>query len=137
MTSPREHAGRTLFDAPLGVPLFRSWLLLFGVLPIDFDHIGLEAVDPTSGFVESSTMLSMRTWRHERRVTPLPDGAGSRVSDTLTFTPRIPGTGALLAAIVGALFRHRHRRLARLLRTSAGATPTPGHPLDAAASPGG
>jgi len=113
MTWPREADGRSLFEAPLNQPLFRSWLLLFGVLPVDFDDIALASVDPSSGFVESSTMMSMRTWRHERRVTKLPDG-GARVSDTLTFTPRIPGTGAVLAAIVSALFHHRHRRLARL-----------------------
>ena len=113
MTMPREHAGRSLFEAPLGEHLFRSVMILFGLLPVDYDDIMLVSMDPSSGFVESSTMLSMRTWRHERRVTTSGSG-GSRIADTLTFTPRVPGTGPLLETIVSALFHHRHRRLARL-----------------------
>ena len=39
------------------------------------------------------------------------DGGGSRLVDRIAFTPRIPGTGPLLARIAKALFRHRHARL--------------------------
>lgn len=110
MTVPPSYRSRSLFDAPIGEPLFRSWLLLGGVLPIDFDHIALESADPASGFQESSTMLSMRSWRHERRVVPIAPGR-SRLSDRLAFVPRLPGTGWLLSHVVRLLFEHRHQRL--------------------------
>jgi len=32
-------------------PLGRSWLLLFGVLPVDSDQIGLERIEPGRGFL--------------------------------------------------------------------------------------
>lgn len=102
--------GRSLFEARTGEPLFRSWLLLGGVVPVDFDHLRFEEIDPESGFVEASTMASMSEWRHERRVTDLP-GGGCRVVDRLSFRPRVPGTGAALARFVAFVFRHRHRRL--------------------------
>jgi hypothetical protein len=115
MTAPPAYRTRTLFDAPVGRPVFRSYLLLGRILPIDFDHLSFESIDRGSGFVESSTMLSMSTWRHERRVTrDAGSQRGSRLVDRLSFTPRIPGTGVVLAWIVKALFRHRHARLRAL-----------------------
>ncbi len=105
MTGPRD---LTLRDAPIGKTLFRSWLLLFGVLPIDFDDIALAAVSERS-FSERSTMLSMARWEHDRTVDPR--GGGCVVRDELRWTPRVPGTDALLGTIVRATFRHRHRRL--------------------------
>lgn len=109
MTAPRTFLERSLLDAPVGTPLFRSWLLLGGIVPVDFDHLALESVDPKSGFVESSVMLSMSPWRHERRVSTRE--SGSRVVDRLSFAPRLPGTGWLLERIVRRVFEHRHRRL--------------------------
>lgn len=118
MTAPRAFRGRSLFEAPVGRPLFRSWLLLGGVVPVDFDHLAFESLDPESGFVESSTMLTMATWRHERRVTARQPG-GSRIVDHLTFAPRIPGTGRALASIVKRVFQHRHARLRALFGADA------------------
>jgi ligand-binding SRPBCC domain-containing protein len=120
MTSPRSFRGRSLFEAPVGEPLFRSWVLLGGVVPIDFDHLWFESIDPESGFVETSTMLSMSTWRHERRVTARDDG-GSRLVDRITFTPRLRGTGPLLARVAGAVFRHRHVKLRAIFGARPGA----------------
>jgi hypothetical protein len=118
MTAPRSFRGRSLFQAPVGRPLFRSWLLLGGVVPVDFDHLTFESVDPASGFVESSTMLTMATWRHERRVTARAP-SGTRIVDRLAFTPRVPGTGRALASLVERLFLHRHARLRALFGTAA------------------
>lgn len=110
MTHP---PGQAVLDAslPLGRPLFRSWLLLFGVLPVDYDHIGFAAITPGEGFSERSSMGSLRLWHHDRRLAPVTGGCA--VTDTLGFAPRVPGTSPLAASLVGALFRHRHRRLAR------------------------
>ena len=59
-------------------------------------------------------MLSMRRWRHERTLEP--DGeAKTVVRDRLTFELRgsLRLLTPLVAAGIGALFSHRHRRLQR------------------------
>jgi ligand-binding SRPBCC domain-containing protein len=86
-------------------------VLLFGVLPIDYDDLSLIALEPGRGFHERSRMLSMRVWEHERTLEP--DGSGCRVRDLLRFEPRLPGMGPLLERFIRATFRHRHRRLLR------------------------
>ena len=58
-------------------PLGRSWLLLFGLIPVDYDQLGLERIEPGRGFLERSTMLSQRLWEHERTIEP----AGGRLHD--------------------------------------------------------
>ena len=118
MTRPAGLRGKTIDDVEVGVPLGRSWILLGRVLPVDYDDICLAELEPGRRFLERSSMLSMRVWQHERTVEP----AGERsctVTDRLEFELRrplgwIPGSGRLATAIVGFLFRHRHRRLARL-----------------------
>ncbi|APR77631.1 Hypothetical protein A7982_02978 [Minicystis rosea] len=47
-----------------------------------------------------------------RRLEPTDDGV--RVSDTITFEPKIPGTGALLAPLLHLVFENRHRKLVGL-----------------------
>lgn len=98
-------------DLATGRPLFRSWLRLFGVLPVDYDHIGFAEVVPGERFAERSTMASMKIWHHDRSLRDVE--GGTAVTDHLAFVPRLPGTASIARAIVQALFRHRHRRLAR------------------------
>jgi ligand-binding SRPBCC domain-containing protein len=117
MTMPPGLRRRTLEDAPevLGRPLGKAWLLLFGMIPVDFDDMTLVAFEPGRSFHEVSRMALLPRWEHERSVTPDGDGA-CIVHDRLTFEPRLarlPGVRRLVAAVVGALFSHRHRRLAR------------------------
>ncbi len=95
-----------------GAPLFRSWLRLFGVLPIEWDRIGFAAIEPGRGFSERSTMALLAPWHHDRALADI--AGGTAIEDSLAFRPRLPGTGGIARAIVTALFRHRHRRLARL-----------------------
>jgi ligand-binding SRPBCC domain-containing protein len=117
MTMPPGLRGRTLEDAPqvLHRPLGKAWLLLFGVLPVGFDDMTLVGFEPGRYFHEVSRIALLPRWEHERRVSP--DGAAAcLVHDRLTFEPRLarlPGVRRLVAAVVGALFSHRHRRLAR------------------------
>jgi hypothetical protein len=103
---------------PFGVPLFRSYFLLFGVVPVDYSDLAFESLDPGRGFRERSRMLSQREWIHERTIEPA-DG-GTTLTDRITFTPRIPGTGALVAPILHLVFRNRHRRLVGLFGGEAG-----------------
>lgn len=93
-------------------PLGRSWLLLFGLIPIDYDEIGLEWIEPGRGFLERSTMLSMRLWEHERTIEAGEEG-DARIVDRLAWEPRLPLPGKLLRPLVAALFRHRHKQLRR------------------------
>ncbi len=108
MSIPSQMRGKTLADAPVGEVLGRSWLLLFGVLPLEYDEITLIGVEPLA-FIESSTMLMQRVWRHERRIQAT--AGGCTVTDKVSWQPRFPGAGFLLTWLVPALFRHRHRRL--------------------------
>jgi ligand-binding SRPBCC domain-containing protein len=117
MSMPRGMAGVTVDDVPVGTPLGRAWLRLFGVLPFDYDLLTIAELDEGTRFLEKSTMLSMSQWRHERIVTPDGDGA-SLVHDRVTFTPRLllRIAGPVLAVGIRAFFAHRHRRLQRYFR---------------------
>lgn len=115
MTVPRGMRGATLADLSPGVPAGRSWLLLGGLIPVDFDDLCLAEIEPPRRFLERSRMASIERWEHERVVEPLPAG-GCTVTDTLGFVLRsplrmVPGAAALTAAIITRLFAHRHRRL--------------------------
>ena len=114
MTAPRG-AELTPEGVPLGQRWFRSWVLLFGVIPFDYDDLCIERIDPGRGFLERSKMLSARSWEHERTLHPLEDG-GTRLTDRVTFAPRIAGTARIHRAVINAVFRHRHRRLAQFFR---------------------
>lgn len=118
MSMPHGVASLSIDNVPIGTPLGRSWLRLFGVLPFDYDKLCIAELEPGRGFREESTMLSMSRWQHERSVTPGADGkAGGPavVHDRITFTLR-PGLRfctPLVAAGIRSLFGHRHRRLQR------------------------
>jgi len=91
-----------------GERLFRSRLLLGGVLPIDFDDLTFVAIGPSS-FHERSRMLSARVWEHERHVEP--DGPRCFLTDRVWFDPRVRLAAPLQRRIVRAVFQHRHERL--------------------------
>jgi ligand-binding SRPBCC domain-containing protein len=116
MTSPR---GTKLSPeaVPLGQRWFRSWILLFGLIPFDYDDLCVERLDPGRGFLERSKMLSARVWEHERTLHPRADG-GTQLTDRVSFVPRLPGTVRVHRTVVTAIFRHRHRRLRRSLGTA-------------------
>ncbi len=110
MTVPAGVDSLDLDHLPTGQRLGRSWLLLGGVLPVDYDDLRLERLVPGEGFDERSTMLSARVWEHRRWLRD--DGPGRCiVEDRVSFEPRVPGTSMLLRAIAGRVFAHRHDRL--------------------------
>jgi ligand-binding SRPBCC domain-containing protein len=90
-----------------GRRLFRSWIFLFGLIPIDYSDLTLQELQPGAGFVEQSPMGSMRLWRHERRLSVGPEGV--LLVDHLTFRPRF--ARALIAWFIRQVFKHRHRVL--------------------------
>jgi ligand-binding SRPBCC domain-containing protein len=111
MTAPRVLRERGLERVKLGQRICRSWVLLLGVLPVDYDDITLVRLEPPAGFLERSRMLSQRTWEHERALAEAPGGCV--LTDRITYVPRVPVPDRVLRALYGAVFRHRHRRLRR------------------------
>ena len=108
MTAPKHMRSIEPDDVTLGERLFRSWILLFGVIPIDYDDITVVRIEENRGFLERSPMLSQRSWEHERTLEPR-DG-GTLLTDRVEFVPKLPGGGAV-TPVFRAVFRHRHRRL--------------------------
>jgi hypothetical protein len=123
MTMPKGVEGKSIDDVPVGETLGRSWILLGGLIPVDYDDLRLvELEKPKEGqnpfrFAERSRTATFAVWTHERIVA----AAGERVctvTDRLGWElkpipARLPGLARLAAAVVGFLFRHRHRRLQR------------------------
>jgi hypothetical protein len=112
MTYPKRFASLDAASPPLGRRAFRSWILLFGLLPIDYDDLTFVSIDPPHGFRERSPMLTMREWNHERQIAPA--GAGCEVTDRVSFVPRVAALGPLLRMVFALAFRLRHRNLRRM-----------------------
>src|ERR1700737_2829016 len=114
MSMPRGAKDLTVDTVPVGTPIGRGWMRLFGVLPFDYDHLTIAELVPGRSFDEQSTMMSMRSWRHERTIEPDGD-AKTIVRDPPPFVLRTPlrPLTPLVARGIGALFSHRHRRLQR------------------------
>ena len=111
MTSGRGH--QTLpTDVVRGRVVFRSWLLLFHVLPFDRHALALDQIEQGRGFIEESSSWLHLRWRHERRLTP-DRGRGCLIADRLAIEPRLRLSRPLVSLIVTQLFQHRHRRLKR------------------------
>lgn len=114
MTVPRSLRGRTLDDVPLGVPLGRSWVLVLGLIPFDYDDLMLAERQQGRRFLETSSTLTMVRWEHERVV--VAHESGCKITDTVRFEPRGLGRRSrifrrALRSTVTVIFRHRHRRL--------------------------
>lgn len=109
MTMPEGMEGLSPETIELGKPIGRSWILLFGVVPFDYDDVTLVEMEEGRRFLERSTMLSQRSWEHERTIEPA-DG-GSRVTDRIRMEPRLGLPGAMLRPMIRAFFRHRHKQL--------------------------
>ncbi|WAC24833.1 hypothetical protein [Blastomonas sp. SL216] len=110
MTAPAGFERLSDGDIQPGKAVFRSRLLIGGVIPAGTSMLTFTSFNPGFGFVEQSPMTGMRRWQHERRIDEVPGGC--RVTDTLNFEPSLfPG---LTARFVALFFHHRHRRLRRM-----------------------
>jgi ligand-binding SRPBCC domain-containing protein len=112
MTHPRSLSSLEASQIVLGTRVFRSWILLLGILPVDFDDLTLVAIEPGRRFLERSPMLSQRLWEHERCIEPIVGGC--TITDRVRFTPRVALLGRLQLPVYRRTFRLRHRNLRRL-----------------------
>ena len=107
MTSPGEGEIRA---GALG----RSWILLGGVLPVDYDDLRLESVEPGRGFRERSTLGSCSAWHHDRTLHAARGRRDTRGRRGRASRRGCALAGGLQALVFEAAFRWRHRRLRAL-----------------------
>ncbi len=114
MTYP---AGRERIDARAEREPFVSWILLFGLVPIERHRVRLALFDgPGRRFHEHSSNWAARDWIHRRSVRQ--ESLGARVTDRCAFDARIPCLAPLIALAYRLVFRHRHRRLREMYGTA-------------------
>lgn len=111
MTLPRGLERIDSAEIEIGERIGRSWILLFGLLPFDYDDLSLARLDPDEGFLERSRMLSQRAWEHERTLVPVEGGC--KVTDRVRWEPRLGLPASPLRPVFAWFFRHRHKRLVR------------------------
>jgi len=116
MTVPKVLQGKSIHEVAIGTSIGRSWFLLFGFLPFDYDDITVAELQHGHRFREKSSMFSIEDWEHERTVTA--NGDNCDVCDRVRFVLRhrsfmMPLFGNCTAIMLRALFAHRHRRLAK------------------------
>lgn len=112
MSVPRGAGSISIDTVPIGQPIGRAWLRLFGMIPFDYDNLTIAELIPGRRFHEKSTMLSMRRWEHERTLDPL-DANLTAIHDRITFETRtgFAWMAPLIVQLLLAFFGHRHRRL--------------------------
>jgi ligand-binding SRPBCC domain-containing protein len=125
MTVPRGVQSLADVQIRAGVPMFRSYVFLFGVLPIDYSDMTLLELTMGRGFIEQSPMGSMRLWRHERQILPHPsDPRAVMLVDQLIFRPRM--ARHLVTWFIRRVFTHRHKVLRENLGGAQPAAPDGG-----------
>jgi hypothetical protein len=97
----------------LGKTLFRIWILLFGLLSVEYDGVCLAEIVPGNGFVEISAMLAQAEWRRDKD----PRGPSRRRVQASEHGD-LGSARRSLWTRAGSLFRlvflYRHYRLRRL-----------------------
>jgi len=110
MTAPKGIRSLKDVNIKLGVCMFRSYVFLFGILPIDYSDMTLLELNEGQGIIEQSPMGSMKLWRHERQIVSCPSEPHTvLLIDNLTFCPRM--AKHLVRWFINLVFTHRHKVL--------------------------
>jgi hypothetical protein len=117
MTAPRPWQDSPIANWEVGSELFKSWILLFGLLPVDRHAFRLRKADFDRGFDECSSSWMNREWNHCREIRA--HERGCTVIDRVAVVGRVPLLVPLLMPIYRFIFRHRHCRLRKKFRTFA------------------
>lgn len=97
--------------------LFTSWILLFGILPIDIHFLKLEKIEEGKAFYENSTSIINKYWKHTRLL--IAENENTILIDEVYFSPRIPILGIILFPIYKKIFSNRHRQLLQINKKTA------------------
>ena len=108
MTAPNNWYEKSIKEWPINQYLFRSKVLLFGILPVDIHRFKFDSVSNT-GFKESSVSLLNSLWCHERTV--VSNGSNTSVKDAVYYQSRCGLLGVLIKPAYKLIFKHRHKRL--------------------------
>jgi ligand-binding SRPBCC domain-containing protein len=128
MTAPKGVQSLDDVQIAPGKRMFRSYVFLFGFLPIDYSDMTLLELKSGQGFIEQSPMGSMKLWRHERKIVPCSsDASAILLVDRLTFQPRM--AKRLVDWFIRRVFIHRHE----VLKANLGGA-QPGTPADVSAA---
>ncbi len=95
---------------------FTSWIFLFGILPVDRWKMRFEEFGPGFRFLERSKVISLQFWEHERTV--FESNGGSLICDRIKFIPKVRLLGPIVAFIMIAVFRNRHRNLKKIFKST-------------------
>jgi hypothetical protein len=109
MTAPPERLGKAIYELPYGKVLFSSWILLFGIRPIDRHTFFIKSIGHQLGFAEASIFFTSKRWQHQRDINR--NGASCLVTDIVEFQCRLPVLAYDLAPAYRFIFKHRHQAL--------------------------
>nr|WP_174505329.1 hypothetical protein [Acinetobacter sp. Marseille-Q1620] len=116
MTAPKNIRSINDLQPEAGKKLFRSYIFLFGFLPIDYSDMTLVKLEPEQGFIENSPMGSMKNWQHIRSIIPSHTTNKLLLVDELTFEPHF--AKPLVVWFIKKVFKHRHSILQKHLNIS-------------------
>ncbi|MES2104918.1 MAG: hypothetical protein V4634_12940 [Pseudomonadota bacterium] len=109
MTAPDEWKNCAIGQWETGRLLFKSWILLFGLIPVDLHAFRLQEIYAGAGFQECSSSTVNKEWRHRRMLAA--HGSGCSVIDHVVVVGRLPLLSAMLMPVYKCVFRYRHARL--------------------------
>lgn len=107
MSSLGNFSTKKMDTMQLGIPITKSYLLLFGFLPVGYSELTLVELDIGERFSEHSKMSFMKFWHHERVI--IPHGTGTIIRDVLVYEPIILKKN--FTFFIKLLFHHRHKKL--------------------------
>lgn len=108
MSAPEEWQTKPIKHWPINREIFKSWIRLFGFIPVDL-HVFKLIETSEKGIKECSSSIINKYWKHDRTILKL--DAVSTVRDSLEFHPRLYFLRFILKPLYKSVFIHRHYRL--------------------------
>lgn len=89
-----------------------SWILLFGLIPVDRWVMHFVEFGPRFRFLERSKVCSMKFWEHERNIVGC--NGGALIIDRIRFIPIMKPLAPIVARMMRTVFINRHRNLKKI-----------------------
>ena len=112
MTFPKNQNYVNIKKDQLGTVIFKSIILLFGIIPIDIYEVTFIEFEEGKYFQECSPTLTQRCWKHRREIIPVPEGCIIR--DRVELEPRNKLWRPIYYWFAKKIFNTRHKNLQRL-----------------------